>query len=253
MFRQATKFAPRSSDPFQLALDAGFESVEFWLGDKLLDEWEDVVELAKSFAFEYALHFPNRGEYSEEQLKNVIQLYRRLACSALVIHQPMFDQYGAELLNLDPTIRLGVENHFLETDAQLEEWAEQSPNLTLDVEHLWLFTRHDSSLKLLLQTVDCLLTKYGEKIIHIHLPGYLPGRKEHRPQYCSRNMVMKVFTMLADYGYEGFVVSETASRFQNEEELMMDRLLFRRWQKKREERTQIINREEAMLDLSSSR
>lgn len=237
MFRQATKFAPRSAKPFQLAQDAGFDSVEFWLGQKLLDEWEEVAELAKSFPFEYALHFPNRGELNERQLQNAIQLYHELACGAMVIHQPMFDQYGETIFQLDPTVRLGVENHFLESDVQLREWAEASPYLTLDIEHLWIFTRQDCSLKALLQSVDYLLAEFGGKIIHIHLPGYLPGYKEHRPQYCSRSMVMKVFSLLADHEYDGLVVSEIANRFQNAEELMMDRLLFRRWQCKRAEQT----------------
>ena len=236
MFRQATKFAPRSAAPFQQAQEAGFQAVEFWLGSKLIDQWEDIVELAESFPFEYALHFPNRGELSTKQLENVVQLYQTLFCSAMVIHQPMFDDYGDELMEIDTSLRLGVENHFLDSNAKLRRWAENSPQLTLDIEHLWLFTQPNPSVKQLVQCVDSLFEEFGEKIVHIHLPGYLPGYKEHRPQYCSRGMVLKMFSLLADREYDGFVVSETASRYQNPEELMMDRLLHKRWLRKRETR-----------------
>jgi len=235
MFRQATKFAPRSTAPFLQAQEAGFQFVEFWLGPKLIDEWEEVVELAQAFSFEYALHFPNRADdLTDKQLQNVVRMYHALSCSAMVIHQPMFDKYGDELTAIDSSLRLGVENHFLDTESKLRKWAESSPHITLDIEHLWLFTRSDASVKQLVQAVDQLFDDFGEKIIHIHLPGYLPGFKEHRPQYCSRGMVLKMFTLLADRAYDGFVVSETASRYQNPEELMMDRLLYKRWQRKRE-------------------
>ncbi len=236
MFRQATKFAPRSAAPFQQAQDAGFESVEFWLGPKLIDQWEDIVELANQYSLDYALHFPNRAELNTKQLENVIQLYNALSCSAMVIHQPMFDEYGDALMEIDSSVRLGIENHFLDTNSKLRKWAESSKWLTLDIEHVWMYTQPDSSVKQLVQTVDELFAEYGDKIVHIHLPGYLPGFKEHRPQYCSRGMVMKMFSLLADYEYDGFVVSETASRYQNPEELLMDRLLYKRWQRKRESR-----------------
>lgn len=240
MFRQATKFAPRSAEAFLLAQESGYDAVEFWLGEQLIDQWQDVVELARSFPFDYALHFPNRGEFSTSQLENVIQLYHALGCSAMVIHQPMFDTYGAQLESLDSTVRLGIENHFLDTDKKLFEWATRSRYLTLDIEHLWLFTKPDHSLKQVVQTVEYLLSEFGEKLVHIHLPGYLPGQKEHRPQYCSRNLVMKAFTLLAESGYEGMVVSETARRFHNLEELTMDRLLHQRWHTKHQQRMQKV-------------
>ena len=233
MFRHATKFAPRNLESFTLAQNAGFDSAEFWLGPELLERWQDIVELARSYPFQYALHFPNRGELTHEHLENLVCLYQALACNVVVIHQPQFDEYSKTLRSIDPSLRLGVENHYLDSERKLRKWAEKSPYLTLDVEHLWLFTEKDDSLKKLLKSVESLLEDFGDKLIHVHLPGYLPGFKEHRPQYCSRDMVMKVFSLLADYGYDGFVVSETASRFQNEEELLMDRLLFQRWEKKR--------------------
>lgn len=233
MFQQATKFAPRTSDPFTVALESGFRAVEFWLGASLLEQWQEIEEYAKPFPFDYQLHFPNTTELDQEHLESLARLYRNLDCSAVVIHQPQYDQFAEEVLSIEPRIRLAVENHFLDSNRKLRKWADSHEYLTLDVEHLWLFTKKKSSLKSLLRLVESLLQDYGEKIIHVHLPGYLPGFKEHRPQYCSREMVMKVFTLLADHGYDGFVVSETSSRFQNLEELMMDRLLFQHWQNKR--------------------
>jgi sugar phosphate isomerase/epimerase len=233
MFRHATKLAPRSTEAFTIAQEAGYDSVEFWLCPKLIDQWQDVLEIAKSFPFEYQLHFPNRAELSNRQLENLVRLYHELTCSVVVIHQPMHDEYAQVLTAIDGSLRAAVENHFLDSSRKLCKWAESFDYLTLDVEHLWLFTLKDSSVKALFATVESLLQDYGDKIIHVHLPGYLPGCKEHRPQYCSRDMVMKVFSLLADYDYNGFVVSETANRFQNREELTMDRLLFQRWVNKR--------------------
>ena len=47
--------------------------------------------------------------------------------------------------------------------------------------------------------------------------------------YCSREMVMMVWSLLREFNYQGFVVSETTAEFQNEHELRMDVLLFDRW------------------------
>lgn len=48
--------------------------------------------------------------------------------------------------------------------------------------------------------------------------------------YCSREMVMSVFSLLDAAGYSEFVVSEVNNEFQNVHELRMDWLLFERWQ-----------------------
>lgn len=229
MIRQATKFPPSSRAPFELATNAGFRNAEFWLNDQLLVRWRDVVALARDYPMRYAMHFPNRGSLSDELLDNAVQMYRAIDCSALVIHQPMFDKYGQQLLQLDPTMRLAIENHDLSTESQLSDWARRSPWLTLDVEHLWIYTLHDAPLKQLRSCLRKFLQDYGHKLAHVHLPGYLPGQKVHRPQYCSRMMVMRVFSLLQEIEFDGLVVSETAEKFQNAEELQMDTLLYRRW------------------------
>ena len=51
--------------------------------------------------------------------------------------------------------------------------------------------------------------------------------------YCSREMVMLVFSLLEEARYDGFVVGELNPEFQNEEELKMDALLYRRWRRLR--------------------
>lgn len=231
MIRQATKFAPRSSAEFQLAYDAGFRNAEFFLDTDMIEDWGSIVTLAGDFPMGYALHFPNRGEITSKHLQNIVDLYHALNCSAMVIHQPMFDLFGEKLFALDNDLRLGIENHDLESDAEFEAWADESRYITLDVEHLWIYTAKDRSLKRMLKYMDWLLDEYPEKLVHVHLPGYLPGYKIHRPQYCSRKMVMRVFSMLADIEFDGLIVSEAANKYQNAEELQMDVLLHRLWQK----------------------
>ena len=229
MLRPATKFAPRTNSEFQLAWDAGFRNAEFWLDLDLIRDWEARALIASEFPMQYALHFPNRGEFSMSDLRQAVNFYRALNCSAMVIHQPMFDRYGEQLFEIDSELRLGIENHDLTSDSQFERWAEESRWLTLDVEHLWIYTAGDSSLKKLMKYMDRFLAKYGDKLVHVHLPGYQPGYKVHRPQYCSRKMVLQVFNMLADANFTGLIVSETANRYQNLEELQMDVLLHRHW------------------------
>ena len=112
--------------------------------------------------------------------------------------------------------------------------AERNPGLTLDVEHLWKFTLGDASLEILLDSLRVFLTHYGHKLRHVHLPGYWPGFPEHRPMYCARDMIFPVFSLLAEAGYEGFVVSEVELEYQNVHELRMDVLLHEAWREKHE-------------------
>ena len=237
LLRPATKFAPRSAIAFKLAYDAGFRHAEFYLDQELIEDWGSIVGDANDFPMGYAMHFPNRGEFSKGHLRNVIDLYHAVESSALVIHQPMFDRYGEQLLKIDPDLRLGIENHDLTNDAKFERWADESPFLTLDVEHMWIYTVKDRSLKRLMNYLDWFLDEYSEKLVHVHLPGYLPGFKVHRPQYCSRKMVMQVWTKLANVDFEGLIVSETNNKYQNPEELQMDMLLYRNWEKRYIDRT----------------
>src|SRR6185437_8983938 len=102
---------------------------------------------------------------------------------------------------------LAVENHRLTPDAFLD-WAQRNPGLTLDVEHLWMYTLRDAPLSNLLAEVRSFLSRFAHKLRHVHLPGYLPGQPEHRPMYCSRDMVLAVFSLLEEVHFTGLIVSE---------------------------------------------
>ncbi|MBI2481182.1 MAG: hypothetical protein HYV60_21850, partial [Planctomycetia bacterium] len=82
--------------------------------------------------------------------------------------------------------------------------------------------------------VHDFLSRFRDKLVHVHLPGYAPGGDEHRPMYCCREMVLPVLTLLADYEFDGLIVSEVNPQFQNVHELQMDVLLFERWQQLRQ-------------------
>src|SRR5262249_5112669 len=138
------------------------------------------------------------------------------------------DRYHAELLRLRPELRLAVENHKLDPEG-FALWAERSPGLTLDVEHLWKFTLRDAPLDRLLREVRGFLARFADKLRHVHLPGYLPGFAEHRPMYCARDMVFGVLSLLAEFRFEGLIVSEVNAEYQNPNELRMDVLLFEAW------------------------
>src|SRR5262249_54798257 len=136
MLKLATKFEPRK-EAFEQAHQAGFRAAELWLDAGVLARWGEAAELAAVFPLEYALHFPNRLEQSAQTPEAAVQLYRAVGAHALVIHQPHFDRYGAALRELAPELRLAVENHLLDR-AGFWRWAEDSPGLALDVEHLWM-------------------------------------------------------------------------------------------------------------------
>ncbi|MEW4530026.1 MAG: hypothetical protein ACF8PG_05045 [Maioricimonas sp. JB045] len=228
MFRLATKFKP-APQAFETAVAAGCRHAEFWLGPEILADWQQVAELARQYPLEYALHFPNRKDLTGESLEQCAALYRALDCRAMVIHEPMHAASGDELRRIDPDLTLAVENHRLSITG-FDRWADRNEHLTLDVEHLWKFTLEDAPLADLLTAVERFLDRSGDRLRHVHLPGYLPGYEEHRPMYCAREMVLPVFSLLDAAGYSEFVVSEVNNEFQNVHELRMDCLLFDRWQ-----------------------
>ena len=227
MLTLATKFKP-FRPAFETALAAGFQAVEFWLDADLLAHADEIADLAVNYPFRYALHFPNGGLISDDALNSAVNLYRRLNCTAMVIHQPMFDRHHTALLKLNPTLDLAIENHVLEPD-RFEQWAEQSPGLTLDVEHLWKFTLQNAPFATLIDHLERFLTRYASKLQHVHLPGYQPGGEEHQPVHYNEELASEVMTRLAKHGFTKLVVSELDSPFQSLEYLTKDVEMFDRW------------------------
>jgi hypothetical protein len=52
---------------------------------------------------------------------------------------------------------------------------------------------------------------------------------EHRPMYCSREMVLPILSLFAESRFAGLIVSEVRAEFQNANDLRMDVLLFNAW------------------------
>jgi sugar phosphate isomerase/epimerase len=229
MLRLATKFKPEPA-AFETAVRAGFRHAELWTDATLLMQGKSLAALARQYPLGYAVHFPNRLEQPPEVLQAAVELYQALQAHALVLHASHYLRHGEALLRLDPHLQLAVENHRIDS---LESWAEAYPGLALDIEHLWMYGPPQRSLGELLALLRVFFFHYGSKVLHIHLPGYLPGQPEHRPMYCSRDLVMGVWDLLAERRFEGLVVSEVNPEYQNEKELRMDVLLFELWQERR--------------------
>lgn len=227
MLLLATKFPPERL-AFETAAAAGFRAAEFWLDGNLLVKNEEIAAVAGRFPFRYALHFPNKGPITTESLESCATLYRQLKCTAVIIHQPMFDRYGDALLDIDPDIDLAIENHVLDS-ANFDRWADESPGLTLDVEHLWKFTLKDAPLDRLLERIDRFLDQHGKRLQHVHLPGYVPGSDEHRPIHFSSEMASQVLTRLAGHDFAKLVVSEADPQFQTPQFLEQDVMWFEKW------------------------
>jgi hypothetical protein len=234
MLKLATKLAPHLP-ALETAYRAGFRYAELWLDEALLADWRGVLERARHYPNGYALHFPNRGALTPEAVQGCVELYRGLDCRCLVIHRPMFERHAAELLRLEPALQLAIENHKL-APAQFAEWAERSPGLTLDVEHVWMFTHPGVPLAELVAQVRAFLERWGEKLRHVHLPGYWPGRAEHRPMYCGRDLVFAILSLLSEFRFEGLIVSEVEQEYQIFAELHMDVLLFEAWRQRHDPR-----------------
>ncbi len=225
--RFATKFAP-AADRFQLAHNAGFRHVELHLKRAALDHWQQVAWLASDYRFSYALHFPNTGPIPDYALANAVRLYQELGCQAMVIHPPMLAQFGNSLRTRLPSIRLGVENPRL-SSAEFEVWAAENEFLTLDVEHVWKYTLQDQPLEYLVAFLDRFLARYSSKLIHVHLPGYVPGALEHRPSSRNPALVRAVWELLFQTHFSGLVVSEARPELQTQRNFQRDCGLFAAW------------------------
>jgi hypothetical protein len=229
MLKLATKCAPQPL-PLDQAYRAGFRHTELWLDSALLADLPTTLRHTRYYPFSYALHFPNSLSLPAEALEQTVALYRGCAAQCTVIHQPMFDRYAQALLRLEPRLTLAIENHRLSPE-QFDRWAERSPALALDVEHLWKFTLSDGPLEALLARLQSFLKQHGPKLRHVHMPGYWPGLQEHRPMYCAREMIFPVLSLLAAAGFDGLIVSEIEMEYQNPEDLRMDVLLFEIWRR----------------------
>lgn len=231
MFSLATKFAPERSN-FEMAAQAGFDAVEFWLGKKTLSESQsrEIVKLAQAYPFRYAIHFPNSGPLTPEHLTSIVRLYRELECTATIIHQPMFKKFGSALHELAPEMILAVENHDINLPDFLE-WAETNTALTLDIEHLWKFTLHDGPISELNQQFDDFFSRYAHKLQHVHLLGYHPGGEEHRPVHHHPELIRDVLSRLVACGYSKLATSEADMEHQTLESLSKDIEFFGDWKR----------------------
>lgn len=227
MLQLATKFTPETA-AFTTAFQAGFRAVEFWTDPQWLGNHEQIASLAAKYPFRYAFHFPNGGTVTADQIHGAVTLYRRLNCTAIVIHQPMYQRHAAALREREPQIVLAVENHVLDLN-QFDRWAEEHPSLTLDVEHLWKFTLRDAPLGTLLEHLERFLGRHSEKLQHVHLLGYQPGDEEHQPIHYNAELAIEVLTRLSAHGFKKLVVSEADTPFQTLENLSSDVRLFELW------------------------
>jgi hypothetical protein len=233
MLKLATKCAPTPL-ALEQAYRAGFRHAELWLDAGILADWPIALRHTRYFPLTYVLHFPNSPSLPAETLEQAVALYRGLDAACMVVHQPLFDRYGEALRRLEPGLALAIENHKLDADA-FARWADCNPGLALDVEHYWKFTLRDGPLAALLDGLRGFLSSHGAKLRHVHLPGYWPGFEEHRPMYCSREMIQPVLSLLDAAGFEGLVVSEVEVEHQNAEELRMDVLLFDAWRRRHDQ------------------
>jgi len=229
MLKFASRVPPYSSKLAKVR-ESGFQYAEIFLTSKSIKEWKLIAEAAESCDLGYGLHFPNRPALNDKQLEKTIKLYRRLNCESMVIHRPMFRDYSEQLLEIDSSLCLAVENHRLKPKS-FWRWAETYQYLTLDVEHLWKHTLKQAPFTDLLTVLKKFLKQHGSQVKRVHLPGYEPGGNEHQPLSFNPQLARKVFTALSKINFQGLVVSETRPSMRKLKFLKNDVLLFESWEK----------------------
>lgn len=234
----ATKFKPDADAPFQTAVDAGMRAAELWTGPDVLDDWQAVAERCSRFDLRYRLHFPTKRTLTDDHLRAFVELARAVGSRVAVIHRLEMGKYGAAVQALDSQLELAVENGHL-PPADFAEWEATYPFLTLDAEHLWLFTHAGITLDRAVDEAAAFLRRNGSKLRHVHLPGYCGTADEHRPMYFSREYVTSILSLLDERGYDGFVVSEINLPYQNHDDIRRDVALFAEWQ---QTRRSVVNR-----------
>ncbi|MBT6156896.1 MAG: hypothetical protein HOL01_16320 [Planctomycetaceae bacterium] len=230
-----SKHAARTSASpveFAAAEEAEISNLELQVSIDDLLNWEETARVAKTAGFNYTVKFPTSLEVPELALENCVKLCAVLSCDTLVIHEPMVRKFGSRIAELAPGLMLAVENNRF-NKVRFEEWAGSNDKLTLDVEHFWKFTLNDAPLEVMLDELGLFLQKYGEKLQQVHLSGYQPGHPVHRPMYCNRDMVFSVLSLLAESGFDGFLVSEVSAEYLNRRDLVMDTRLIGSWQEQK--------------------
>lgn len=227
MLQFASKIAPEPA-LFQLVHDSGFRNTEIWLSEQLLDEVDQIIETAKQYPLGYVAHFPNRGDMTRERLEAVVKLYRELDFQTMVIHQPMLNQCAERIWEIDPDISFAVENGGMPLE-RFWQWAEESPGLNFDAEHLWIFTLKGGPYGPFAEIMEDFFERYHHKLRHVHMPGCLPGFPEHRPSYMSPRFSCEIWNLLTRYNYQGMAVSELLTEYQTAAHMEADVALFQEW------------------------
>ena len=227
MFTHATRTAS-NADALTTAEEAGISNCELQLTIEDLLNWEDTAKTAKAKGRSILVKFPTSLNVPAEALENCVKLCAVVGCGTLVMHQPMFREYGPQLAELAPTLNLAVENN-RQSKARFIEWAETHSSLTFDIEHFWKFTLGDCDQETLLVETAAFLRKYGYKVKAVHMTGYQPGEDVHRPLYMNREATLALLSILAEVEFGGFVVGETAEDLRTHRELAMDVQLVASW------------------------
>lgn len=227
MLRIATKFLPEKA-AFEQAFRAGFRHAEFFLNAEVLERVDEVIETAQQFDMRYALHFPNKAGLANSHLEACAKMFTQLHASAIVMHPPMLRKYEEPLRAINRDLVLAIETMRVPKE-ELLQWVAKHKAVTLDMEHIWMFTLPGAPIDEFLALVRSIFQQHGDCVKHVHMPGHLPGQGEHRPMYTSREFCLGVFDILAEFQYDGLVVSEVNMPFQNPFDLRMDVLLYEGW------------------------
>ncbi|MEM8952645.1 MAG: hypothetical protein AAGD22_00695 [Verrucomicrobiota bacterium] len=227
MLTFATKLHPTVAN-METAWDAGYRAAEVSLNAAALRDWNASVDAVKRFPMRYTLHFPNKGPIATRKIKKIIKLYRSLQCSVMIIHPGMLQKYHAELDKKKKPLCLAVENGKVRYEA-FYRWAETHNHLTLDVEHLWKYSLEDCPFPELRHEMKVFLWKYGSKVRHVHLPGYIPGQEEHQLTNKNPKLARMVLNLLELDGIPRTIVSEARTSLRTPENLAADSRFFENW------------------------
>lgn len=218
-FTIGTKCAPKESIFLDIK-NAGISVVELYLTNKILEEFEKIVDLCGSFPFKYSVHAPT----DSLDFYTLGSLVEAIGAEIVVFHNIYWEHEWENIIEVFKKIRAKI---CIENISSIHETIKfkmrYGMGICLDLEHLQL---------------ECsgLYEEEFIKIIknstHIHMSGYCYGSQLwHTHIHYSPENSIKLLNLLKEANYSGFVISEARLLLQNFNEFKRLNDFYTNWSK----------------------
>lgn len=198
--------------------EAGFEAVELYLCDEMLNRLDEIIRLCKNIHLHYAVHAPGDG-YQPDKLA---ELVKAIAAEAVVFHDIYWDDEWTNIIDIFKNIdtKLYVENTY-SVHQPVKFMRRYRLGRCLDLEHLQMECAGVYEEELL---------RVAKEASYIHLTGYIYGSQLwHTHIHHSPEHNLGILSLLRKAGYRGLVISEAKRSLQTYAEFKGLSKLHQRW------------------------